>query len=137
MSESRPKDGASWPDKHTPHVHTSCQKMGASWQSPGRKMEHLGQTNTHHIYTHSVKRWVHLDRVRAERWSILVGQTHTTCRHILSKDGCILTEFGPKDGASWPHTPHVMYKHKLYQCMIYITMTTGIDLHIFLMSIFR
>ena len=72
-------------------------------------MEHLGRTNTHHMYTHSVKRWVHLDRVEAERWSILAGHTHTTCTHILSKDGCILTESRPKDGASWPdkHTPHV------------------------------
>ena len=72
-------------------------------------MEHLGRTHTHHMYTHSVKRWVHLDRVEAERWSILAGQTHTTCTHILSKDGCILTESRPKDGASWPdkHTPHV------------------------------
>ena len=94
-------------------------------------MEHFGRTNTHHMYTHSVKRWVHLDRIEAERWSILAGQTHTTCTHsvkrwvhldrvqaerwsilaghthttcthILSKDGCILTESRPKDGASWP-----------------------------------
>ena len=66
----------------------------------GRKMEHLGQTNTHHMYTHSVRRWVHLDRVQAERWSILARQTQNTCTHILSKDGCILTESRPKDGAS-------------------------------------
>ena len=94
-----PKDGASRPDKH---ICTTCTHIG-------RKMEHLGRTNTHHIYTHSVKRWVHLDRLQAERWSVLGRQTHTTCTHILSKDGCILTESRPKDGASWAdkHTPHV------------------------------
>ena len=91
-------------------------------------MEHLGRTNTHHMYTHSVKRWEHPDRVQAERWSILAKQTHTTCTHILSKDGCILTESRPKDGASWPdkHTPQVLHhKHKHT-----ITMTTDILAHL-------
>ena len=111
----------------------------------GRKMEHLGRTNTHHMYTHSVKRWVHLDRVeaerwsilagqthhmythsvkrwvhldrvQAERWSILAGQTHTRCTHILSKDGCILTESWPKDGASWPDK-HTPHVHTFCQKM--------------------
>ena len=77
-------------------------------------MEHLCRTNTHHMYTHSVKRWVHLDRVEAERWSILAGQTHTTCTHILSKDG-------PDK-----HTPQVLHhKHKHT-----ITMTTDILAHL-------
>ena len=80
-------------------------------------MEHLGQTNTQHTYTPSVKRWVHLDRVQAERWSILTGRTHTTRTHttrthILSKDGCILTESRPKDGASAGQT-HATRTHIL------------------------
>ena len=163
LTESRPKDGASWPDNmytHSNHLdrieaerwsilagqtHTTCthilskdgciltesrpkmEYLGRTnthhmythsvkrWvHLDSRKMEHLGRTNTHHMYTHSVKRWVHLDRVQAERWSILAGHTHTTCTHILSKDGCILTESRPKDGASWPdkHTTctHILSK---------------------------
>ena len=79
-------------------------------------MEHLGRTHTHHMYTHSVKRWVHLDRVQAERWSILAGQTHTTCTRILSKDGSILTESRPKDGANghdtlYAHVSHYYHRH--------------------------
>ena len=110
-------------DKHTPHVYTLADRwsiLAGQTHTTGthiaRNMEHLGRTNTYHMYTHWPKDGAsrpdkHIPHVHtlAERWSISAGQTHTTYTHILSKDGCILTESRPKDGASWAdkHTPHV------------------------------